>query len=251
MFGSALAGFAAAQAARADEENRRTKFYTLEVFQLKQGSQAGRMHDWFGNFLLPRLAKIHPGPTIALDAVIAPHTPQIALIVGYSSLNEITDVLAKMNEPEALSAWDKIERGAEPPFETQSVSILQAAPYSPELRIDKDAKRRYFELRTYHSPTGSQLRALHNRFSSAETKIFHRSGISPLFYTSTMVGAQMPNLVYLIPFDSLAAREKAWNAFGADPEWVKTREESVQKFGQITDVIDVCIYRATAYSPIQ
>ena len=33
----------------------------------------------------------------------------------------------------------------------------------------------------------------------------------------------MPNLTYMLSFDNLAAREKLWQAFGADPEWVKLR----------------------------
>jgi len=61
----------------------------------------------------------------------------------------------------------------------------------------------------------------------------------------------MPNLVYLIPFENLAEREKAWAAFGADPEWQKVRKESVAKYGQISQIINISLYRATAYSPVR
>ena len=37
---------------------------------------------------------------------------------------------------------------------------------------------------------------------------------------------------YLIPFDSLAAREKAWNAFAADEEWIRVRKESIDRKGR-------------------
>jgi len=61
-FTGALAGFAAAAApARPAESDRRTRFYALETFELKNGTQAGRMHDWLGNSLLPKLQKIHLG----------------------------------------------------------------------------------------------------------------------------------------------------------------------------------------------
>jgi len=106
-------------------------------------------------------------------------------------------------------------------------------------------------LRVYHSPTRSQLKALHERFAGPEIKIFHRVGVNPILYTSTMIGPNMPNLTYLIPFDSLAAREKAWDAFGADPEWVKVRNESIDKHGQIASVINISLFKATAYSPIR
>ena len=93
--------------------------------------------------------------------------------------------------------------------------------------------------------------ALHDRFSGPEIKIFHRVGIRPLFYTSTVIGQNIPNLTYLIPFENLAEREKAWNAFGADPEWVKVRKESIDKHGQISSVIQISLFKATEYSPIK
>lgn len=249
-FVGALAGLAAARPLWPADESRRTQFYTLDVFQLRQGTQAARMHDWFSNSVLPKLAKIHSGPKIVLEAVIAPHSPQIAFIAGFSSFEEIWTTLSKLNEPDMAAAWSKIEHGPEPPFETETLSILQAAPYSPEIVAQKRDKRRYFELRQYHSPTASQLQALHERFAGPETKIFHRSGINPLFYSSTLFGPNMLNLTYLIPFDSLGAREQAWDKFGADPDWVKARNESIDKSGQIVAVSDISIYRATPYSPV-
>ena len=84
-----------------------------------------------------------------------------------------------------------------------------------------------------------------------EIRIFHRVGIHPILYTSTLIGANLPNLTYLIPFDNLAAREKAWDAFGSDPEWLKVRKESIEQHGQISSVIQISLFKATAYSPIR
>ena len=210
------------------------------------------MHEWFRTALVPRLAKIHGGPVIILDALIAPHTPEIVMIAGFSSFEEIWAMRSKvMDDAGMVAAANKLDQGTEPPFDSQSVSIIEAAPYSPEIVAEKRDTPRLFELRVYHSPRFSQLQALHNRFNNAEIKIFHRSGIHPVLYGSTVVGPNQPNLTYLIPFDSLAAREKAWAAFGADPDWIKTRQESVEKYGQITAVNDIAIYRAAAYSPIK
>lgn len=65
---------------------------------------------------------------------------------------------------------------------------------------------RLFELRVYQSTAPARLSA-----------IFRRHGIRPLMEGT---GA------FLIPFDSLAAREKAWRELGADPEWAEARGES-------------------------
>ncbi len=54
-----------------------------------------------------------------------------------------------------------------------------------------------------------------------------------------------------MPFATLADREKAWDAFAADPEWIKVRAESVAHGGQIVDNNDLSLSRAAPYSPIQ
>jgi hypothetical protein len=37
----------------------------------------------------------------------------------------------------------------------------------------------------------------------------------------------------------------------ADPEWQKVRKESVAQYGQISQIINISLYRATAYSPVK
>jgi len=96
-----------------------------------------------------------------------------------------------------------------------------------------------------------QNRLLHERFAGPEIRIFHRVGVHPILYTTTLIGPNMPNLTYLTPFASLAEREKAWEAFGADPEWIKVRKESIDKGGQITNQISITLLRPAEYSPIQ
>ncbi|HML18322.1 MAG TPA: NIPSNAP family protein [Bryobacteraceae bacterium] len=238
----ALAGVAAAGPLW-PAPDRRTRFYVLETFQLRQGDQVARMNDCLKAWL-PALSKDFAGPKLVLEAVIAPHTPQLLAVIGVATFEETRTALATLTAPlHSLGA-------GEPAFDILNTAVLEAAAYSPEIPAEKRDRPRYFELRTYHSPSGMQLDALHRRFAQTEVGVFHRSGIFPLFYSSTLIGANLPNLTYLIPFDSLAAREKAWDAFSADPEWIKARKESIDKYGQIVSVSDIAIYRATPYSPI-
>jgi hypothetical protein len=233
---------------------KKTRFYVLEQLFMKNGAQLPRVHDFMGKVMLPALTAIHPGPKIYLEAIVAPHMPQFAAIYGFESLDQIWDTHRKVAEDAELrKKGDEYESGPEPPFENQTNTLIEAAGYSPEIApLDPStAAPRIFELRTYHSPTWRQLEALHDRFAGPEIKIFHRSGIHPVLYGSTVFGAKMPNLMYLIPFANLAEREKAWAAFGADPEWVKVRKESVEKHGQISSVIEIALYKAAPYSPIR
>lgn len=43
---------------------------------------------------------------------------------------------------------------------------------------------------------------------------------------TTLVGPDANDLTYLLAWDSMADREKKWNAFFADPEWQKAKGES-------------------------
>lgn len=233
-------------------EKRRV--FTLENYYLKNGTQMGRIQDHIGKAALPALSRVHAGPKIVLEALVASHMPQVAVILGFQSIEELWNVRAKITSDEELmkscEAW---ETHSEQPYEHFATSLLEATDYCPEIENDKEPRNtsRIFELRVYHSPTWRQLRALHERFAGPEIKIFHRVGVNPILYTSTVIGQNMPNLTYLIPFEDLAAREKAWNAFAADPEWVKVRKESIDRYGQISSIIQIALYRAAAYSPVR
>ena len=179
--------------------------------------------------------------------------PQAAMIIGVRSLEEMWALHTLLGKDKDLGRKDQEwQAGPEPPFESQSNVLLETTDYSPDLENDKEPRKtqRVFELRQYHSPTQAQLQALHERFAGPEIKIFHRCGIHPVFYTSTLIGPNIPNLTYLIPFENLDARDKAWNAFAADPEWIKVRKESIDKHGQISSVIQISLYKAAPYSPV-
>ena len=247
---AALGGAAPLAAA----EGTRTGFYVLERYYMRQGTQPGRLHDWLRESLVPAMRRFHAGPMIVLEAMIADHVPQIAVISGHASHAEWLKARARaIADKEFLKTIDAWETGAEAPYEHFSQTLLESTDYSPEIAVPREPPKssRIFELRIYHSPTRRQLRALHERFAGPEIRIFHRVGIHPILYTSTVSGTNMPNLTYLIPFASLSDREKAWDAFTADPEWIKVRKESIDRHGQISSVIHVALYKAAPYSPVR
>jgi hypothetical protein len=232
----------------------KTRFYVLDQMFLKNGSQLPRLHEFTSKTLLPVLNEVHSGPKLYLESVVAPHMPQFAAIYGFDSLEHLWSTYRKVHEhAELRKQFDAFERASEPPFEHQTSTLLEAADYSTDVTplSPPPEKPRIFELRVYHSPTTWQLTALHERFKNQEIKIFRRVGVHPILYGSTIFGSNVPNLTYLTPFDSLGARERAWNAFGADPEWRKVSRESAEKNGQISIVYQIALYRAAPYSPIR
>jgi hypothetical protein len=244
---------AAVPMAAVAQSQGKTKFYVLERFFLENGSQPARLAEFFSKWLLPTMAKYHHGPVIVMEALAAPHIPQVVLIMGVESFEQMWSVSKSLfADKEFNAAFDRWENG-EPAYYSQESVFLEAMGYSPEIAAPAKPPESpgILELRSYHSPTARQWKLLHERFAGPEVKIFHRLGIHPLFYSTTVFGRGRPDLTYLIPFDSLAAREKAWTGFGADPEWIKVRAESIAKGGQISAISDISLYRAAAYSPIR
>lgn len=249
LMSATVAGTAAAAAGAAP------KYFLLEQFYLKNGTQGARMASYMQSGVMPAAKRLGiPAPMVVLEALVAAHMPQVAVVTPYASVEEMQAARKKrLGDAQWQAALAEWEKGDEAPYEHYSEVLLEAADYQPALpaELPKQEAPRVFELRVYHSPTERQLKALHERFAGPEIQIFHRCGIRPVLYSSTLVGPAKPNLVYLTPFDSLASREKAWAAFGADAEWVKVRAESIAKHGQISSVSQISLYRAAGYSPLR
>jgi hypothetical protein len=235
------------------------RYFLLESYLLKNGSQSQRLGSYFQLARIGMADRLRTvAPALVLEALVAAHMPQALVISAFTSIEELAGMKRKLREDdaarEALTQW---EAGEEPPYEELNETLLQAAEYCPPLPGPLQAPNlvskppRVFELRTYHAPTERQLRALHGRFAGPKIRIFHRCGIHPVLYSSTLIGANKPNLTYLTPFDDLATRETAWAAFGADPEWVKVRADSIAKHGQISSVIQMSLFKGAAYSPVR
>jgi hypothetical protein len=181
----------------AESAVEKRRLFVLEQYFLKNGTQPGRINDYVSKAALPALNRVHTGPKLVLESLIAPHMPQVAIILGFQSLEELMSVRSKLLTDKDLSkALEEWENYPEQPYEHFSTTLLEATEYCPEVAPDPTPreKPRIFELRTYHSPTWRQLKALHERFAGPEIKIFHRVGVRPILYTSTMVGPNMPNL---------------------------------------------------------
>jgi hypothetical protein len=231
---------------------RRTALYRFDYFYLRQGDQGNRL-DQFLSSQMALIAKYSQCVGV-FTMTVGRYTPSTFAITGFSGFEQMETADERLRRDEAYqAAFAEMEKGAEPPFDSAERVLLRATDFSPEIVPLKEKPKtpRVFEVRLYHSPTERQLKFLHERFSGHETGIFHRCGIHPILYADTIAGPKMPNMTYVIPFASLADREKAWDAFAADPEWVKVRADSVTRGGQIVAHNEISLFRPAPFSPIQ
>lgn len=228
-------------------------YYEMMIFDSQIGEPFSRLQNWAETALVPSLTKVGVKGLGCFTLELGVGTPQLLVIMEHPSVEALQATWGKVRElPGWRDALRKVEEGSQPPFEQMEKRLLQATEYAPPLSeaVGKAKKPRFFEFRIYHSPTFRQLAALHERFSGPEIQIFHRVGIHPILYGDTIFGPKAPCLTYMMPFESLEARESAWNKFRADPEWIKVRADSVARAGEIVTETDRLLYMATPYSPI-
>ena len=106
-----------------------------------------------------------------------------------------------------------------------------------------------YELRIYDCCPG-RLPALLKRFETATLGIWERHGIRQAGFWTTLVGEANHRLTYLVAWESLAERERKWNAFMADPEWIARRAES-EKDGPILANVSSQFLQPTAFSSVK
>jgi hypothetical protein len=111
--------------------------------------------------------------------------------------------------------------------------FLQTTDYSPALKIEKKGDR-VFELRTYTTPPG-KLDDLHARFRDHTMELFKRHGMENVVYFNKMSDQKGADttLIYILGHKSKDAAKKAFQEFGADPEWQQAKKES-EKNGALT-----------------
>ncbi len=109
-------------------------------------------------------------------------------------------------------------------------------------------QQRVYELRTYTTAEG-RLDALNARFRDHTLRIFEKHGMQNVMYWVPTDEPRSKNtLIYVISHASLDAAKKSWDAFRADPEWKKVREES-EKDGKIVEKVESVFMTTTDYSP--
>lgn len=73
-----------------------------------------------------------------------------------------------------------------------------------------------YELRVYHMHPG-RLAAIHKRFSEVTLALFKKHGIKVCDFFEDAQGNE--TIYYVCEFTDRAARDAAFAAFSADPEW--------------------------------
>lgn len=226
--------------------------YVMQHYELQLGTPGTRFSEYLSKVYLPAMARAQAGPTLVLEAQFSERLPLVTLVEGFASVEEAWAVRAKLRADKEFQDGTDAWQAGERPYDKLTTELLEAtafaSPFAPVTPAPKAP--RIYELRVYQTHTEKELRGLVERFAEAEAAILARSGSQPVVYGTTVFGQDKPNLTWMMGFEDMAARDRFTAAFNADPDWIKLRQDSLKRWGQIPKYRRLTLYRAAAYSKI-
>jgi hypothetical protein len=230
------------------------QYIELRRYHLLPGAKQRAFSTFIGDVAIPAMNRAGVGRVGAFTVVYGENAPSLLLVLTHPTLESVAslrDKLAADAEYARAGAAVLDAPLSDPAFVRAESTLLHAFESMPVLEPSAGAGTatpRIFEVRTYESH--SDRAALNKRamFNAGEVPIFRRTGLTPVFFGETVVGAKMPSLTYMLTFKDMAARDAAWAAFSQDPDWKKLSGDPQyrENVSAITDII----LRPTSYSQI-
>lgn len=129
-------------------------------------------------------------------------------------------------------------------------TFMYGADLLPEINSGNGAQNRLFELRTY-TCSPDRLGALKTRFKDHTLKLFEKHGMQNIGYWTTVEpNNAQGKLLYIVGHQDEASAKKSWDAFRADPDWVKARTDS-EASGKIVEKVESMYLQPLAFSKIR
>jgi hypothetical protein len=243
--------------AAAAQQAPKNAFFELRYYYMRNSrtNMVQRTTGFLSKGYVPAARRAGIGPIGVFSASIAPETPFLLVASGYPSLGAMQASLEKLAaDSEYQKALTEFASATDLAYVRMESALFRCFDSIPQIEVAAPAEgrgTRTFELRTYESDNEATVRRKIKMFGDGELEAFRRSGLQPVFFGEALVGSNLPRITYMVAYDSMAGREKAWQAFGADPGWQKLRARPELSDAEIVSNISNAILRPAAGSDIR
>lgn len=230
--------------------------YELRRYRLHTGTMATRLSAYAKDALVPALNRAGITPVGVFNVAVG-EGPTLHVLIPHkdaASVLTLADRLAA--DAEYLKAAEPIRSlpSSDPAYIRVDSSLHAGVPTFPGIEKPAGASagpNRLFELRTYRSHSQLGHRKKVEMFEQGgELAIFKRVGLGTVFFSRDVVGAGLPSLTYMLVFADAPTREKNWDVFRQDPEWLKLRAQPGYADAEIVSGITSTILRPAEGSQI-
>jgi hypothetical protein len=232
------------------------EYYELRRYHLRRGAKQKQFDDYVAQAAIPAMNRVGVKPVGVFNVMVGADSPSVYVLLRYESLEQFATAGDRMRSDEEYQRLGAPFIGlpaTDPGYVRAESSLMVAFEGMPRLEVPAGAaekKPRIFELRIYESHNKRANKKKIEMFNVGEIALFKRTGLTPVFFGETLIGAKLPNLTYMLVFDDLAARDKAWSTFATDPEWKRLSSTPGYTDPEIVSNISNVLLRPTSYSQI-
>lgn len=224
---AALAPLAMPVQSLAADENERD-YYELRQFILETDTQKKGFDTFMKEAAIPAINRLGVKPVgVFYPKEIKGAGTTAHVLMRHKTMESFTTLLQKLGSDSDFlnSGHDFIfATAAAPAFKRMESSLLHAFKGMPTVETPAKQAGRIFQLRMYESPSFAAGQKKIEMFNDAgEIKIFREVGLNPVFFGETLIGIKMPNLTYMLGFESEEEMKAAWSKFGAHPDWKRLK----------------------------
>lgn len=229
--------------------------FELRYYRLRNGTQIERTNQFLSKTYLPAAIRAGAGPVGFFGGMVAPQMPFVLSVTGFRNLGAMEAAMDKMAADSAFrKGADEYDSMTELSYIRMETSLFRGFRTFPNIQVPPAADGqapRVFELRTYEANHVNASQRKIGMFDEGEIAIFRKCKMTPVFFGEAIAGGNLPNLTYMLAFDSLAAREEAWKTFINDPDWQKLRVKPGLSDAEVVSNISGSLLRPMPYSPIR
>jgi len=207
--------------ARAAQSGTGRDYYELRQFIIENETQKKKLDSFLKEAAIPALNRLGLKPVGVFYP--AEGISPVYVLLRFKSLETVATLNADLG-----ADGDFLAAGAElinapadaPAFKRMESSLMVAFAGMPQIETPVSVPGRVFQLRIYESPSvATGLKKIEMFNDAGEIKLFRETGLNPVFFGQTIVGAKMPNLTYMLAFKNMDEQKAAWKKFVSHPEW--------------------------------
>ena len=235
-----------------------TKPSIIELCYLRmrntQDSMAQRTNDFLANSYVPAVQRAGAKRIGAFTNVIGADNPRTLLVTEYPDISAWEGASKKLGDDKELAKASESYYAGPLQYIRKEIQLLRGFSTVPSIEVPArlpDGRTHIFELRTYESNHQRSLARKIRMFDEGEIALFRKLGMIVVFFGEAIAGPNLPQLTYMLGYDDLAARDKAWASFVSSPEWDKMKNQPGVSDGEIVSNISNAILRPLPFSSIK
>jgi hypothetical protein len=236
-------------------DSAQPQYYEWRVYNTPSAKQQTAVSDYWQNAAVPAYNRMGLQPIGVFTELEDSPTNKIYVLIPYDSPDAYAAVPTKLAADEAYqkaSASFMAMPKSDPAYVRFESSLLVAFDGMKKLAVPPSAAEKkpwIFELRNYQSPSESKGINKVQMFNSGEVELMKDVGLSPVFFSRTVIGPRMPDLVYMLSGENMEEHNKHWKGFRDAPIW-KTLSADPQYKDNVSRVMPSIFLKRTPASQI-